>query len=237
MRWATAGLLVVLAGCSLSPDQEEIDRKKLAQIYTEKGIAYLSQGQPQNALADLRHALEIDPDNAAAHEAIAVLYEKFGMDDKAAEHYHRALALQPDDARLLNNYGLFLCNRGDYDAGMKRLVRAANNKLYAQRWKAMTNAGLCALKAGRLQEAEDWLRQALKLEPDAPQPLAAMARLMAKKRRWLAARAFLQRYEAVAEPTPQLLQLGVQIESALGDEQAAAAYRSRLERTTPKNHP
>ena len=237
MKRLAAGLVVLLAGCSLSPEKPETDRHKVSQIYTQKGIAYLAEGQPQNALADLRHALEMDPDNAAAHEAIAVLYEKFGMADKAAKHYRRALELQPDDARLLNNYGLFLCQRGDYDAGLERLARAADNKLYAQRWKAMTNAGLCALKAGRLAEAETWLRRALQLEPKAPQALAAMAELMARQEKWLAARAFLQRYEAVAKPTPALLRLGVRIETALGDEAAAAAYRRRLERMSPETHP
>lgn len=208
-------------------------RQKLSQTYAEKGVAYLAEGNPEIAAQDLRKSLALDPNNAAAHGTIALLYEQLGMLDQAAEHYRRAAALKPDDPRIVNNYGRFLCYQGRHQEGLELLQQAAADKLYPKRWIPLTNAGECARQAGRLEEAERYLREALKLNPDNATALEAMVKLMLAKQEYLKARAFLQRYEAFAEPTAETLELGYQIESALGDPQAAEAYRKRLDTLPP----
>ncbi len=236
--WIVIGVLL-LAGCrSVPPASDEVgDREKLARLYATKGGAYLARGNFKAALADLQKALRLDPDNAVAHATLALLYEDLDMPEKAAGHYEAALRLAPENPQILNNYGRFLCKQGRYDEGLAHLSRAGDDKLYDKRWTALVNAGECAQRAGRLQAAETWLRQALRLNPEAPEALAAMARLMAEQGKWLSARAFLQRYEAVAQPSRKMLELGYRIERALGDATAAQAYRDKLRRLFSGNHP
>ena len=236
--WAILGI-ALLQGCSSmhSRPADGVDEEKLAQIYATKGTAYLAQGKLKVALADLRKALALDPDNAVAHESIALLYEYLGKAGKAAEHYREAAKLAPDDAKILNNYGRFLCKEGRYDEGLAFLGKAGSDKLYDERWKALVNAGICAQRAGRQKQAETWLRQALALNPESSDALAAMARLMADQGNWLSARAFLQRYEAVGQPSESMLRLGYRIETALGDTSAAQGYLDKLHRLFPDSQP
>ncbi len=227
-------LALGLAGCASKtepeiPERKPIDKQKLSKIYTEMGAAYLAEGQPHIAIKELQKAIDLDPGNAGAHGSIAVLYEKLEMEDKARQHYLLAIRLQPDDPRIVNNYGRFLCEHGEPRKGLKLLTRAANDRLYVNRWVPMINAGECALKTGNLEQAEKWLRQALELNPDSPHALATMARLKAKQGEYFSARAFLQRYESQVKTLPPLmLRLGVEIETALGDEEAARSYRLKL---------
>jgi len=236
--WIAAGALL-FAGCRSVPpaSDEAVDRERLARIYATKGGAYLARGNWKAALADLRKALKLDPDNAVAHATLALLYEELDMPERAAGHYEAALRLAPENPQILNNYGRFLCKQGRYDRGLEYLRRAGTDKLYDKRWTALVNAGECAQRAGRPQAAETWLRQALRLNPEAPQALAAMARLMAEQGKWLSARAFLQRYEAAAEPSREMLELGYRIETTLGDATAAQTYRDKLHRLFPGSHP
>ncbi len=227
-------LAVLLNGCASKnepeiPEQKPIDKQKLSRIYTEMGAAYLAEDQPHIAIKELQKAIDLDPGNGGAHGSIAVLYEKLEMYDKARDHYLLAMRLQPDDPRIVNNYGRFLCGHGDYEKGMELLAQAANDRLYVNRWVPMVNAGECALEAGHLDQAEQWLRQALQLNPDSPHALATMARLKAKQGEFFSARAFLQRYESQVEEIPPLmLRLGIRIETELGDEEAVQAYRMKL---------
>ncbi len=237
--WIATGVLL-LSGCRSVPpaSDEAVNRERLAQIYATKGAAYLARGNWKAAMADLRKALKLDPDNAVAHATLALLYEDLDMPEKAAAHYEAALRSAPENPRILNNYGRFLCKRGRYDEGLEYLSRAGADKLYDKRWIALVNAGECAWRGGRPQAAETRLRQALQLNPEAPQALAAMARLMAEQGKWLSARAFLQRYEAaVQQPSREMLELGYRIETALGDVTAAQTYRDKLHRLFPGGHP
>ncbi len=231
---AALGMAVLLSACASSWIKGEASsRQKLSKTYAEKGAAYLAEGNLEIAASDLRKSLELDPNNAAAHGTIALLYERLRMLDKAAEHYRRAAALKPDDSGIIGNYGRFLCHQGRQQEGLKLLRQAAADKLYAKRWIPLTNAGDCAYAAGRLEEAERYLREALELNPENALALELLVKLMLAKQEYLKARAFLQRYETFAKPTADILKLGYQIESALGDLQAAEAYRNRLNALPP----
>jgi type IV pilus assembly protein PilF len=61
-----------------------------------------------------------------------------------------------------------------------------------------------------------------------PEALLPMAEVSYQKGSYLTARAFLQRFEAVAQVNEESLRLGVLIESALGDKQSVDRYRMRL---------
>jgi type IV pilus assembly protein PilF len=55
-----------------------------------------------------------------------------------------------------------------------------------------------------------------------------MAEVSYRKGEYLRARAFLQRYEAVAPVNADSLAMGVKIETELGDQKAAERYRQLL---------
>ena len=97
----------------------------------------------------------------------------------------------------------------------------------------MTNAGLCLSNTERKDEAEAYLRRALRLQPKQPSALLAMSELTAATGRQLSARAYLQRYVEQGQHNSRSLWLGVRIERELGDRNAASSYAMLLKAKYP----
>ena len=92
---------------------------------------------------------------------------------------------------------------------------------------------MCALRIPDLVKAEKYFRQALQINPKLPNSLYQLAQLNFDEHQYLEARAFLQRFFSIAEDTPQSLWLGVRIEQAQGDKEAADRYAKTLLKKFP----
>jgi Tfp pilus assembly protein PilF len=71
------------------------------------GVAAASEDRWDEAVRYWKKALEQDPDSAAAHNNLAVAYEKQGAFDEAGREYEAALRLAPANAEIQVNYGAF----------------------------------------------------------------------------------------------------------------------------------
>ena len=87
-------------------------------------------------------------------------------DAQARAAFEQALRLAPNNPEVLNNYGWFLCLRGERRPrhGVTS-ARVQADPMYTTPEKALLNAGLCARIAGRNVEAEDYLRRAVVFSP------------------------------------------------------------------------
>lgn len=224
---------LLLAGCATMQPNAQSDAYKAARINTQLGTAYMRQGQLEHALGRLTRAVQQDPSYAEAHSVLAVLHHRLGQYDDAARHYRRSVALAPEDSAMLNNYGQFLCERGDIAAAERHLKRAAANPLYQSPEVPLSNAGVCLLRAGRSPEAESYFLEALRSNPNFPRALFSMAELRHQAGQSLSARGFYQRYLANAPQTAESLWLGIQIERALGDRDAVGSYSLQLKGRFP----
>ncbi len=226
-------LAVLLAGCASTGPHGGGDRDRASEINTELGMTYLQQGNNPQAMEALQKALDQDRNNARAHGTIAVLYERLEEHDKAREHFRRSVRLDGDDPSVRNNFGRFLCNRDEYDAALEQFSRAMADPLYERRELPLANAGLCALRAGREDEAEDYLRRSLEHEPTFPPALRRMAQLRYEAGDYLSARGYMQRYREATSMNAADLWLAVRIEDALGNRDEAASYGVRLRADYP----
>ncbi|MGH8474594.1 MAG: type IV pilus biogenesis/stability protein PilW [Methylococcales bacterium] len=232
-------LCLGIAACDWASKREtaaNISRESLADTYTELGKEYLQLGRDEVALENFNKALKTDPENSEAHRAIAILYQKLGDQNLLEYHLKQAITFGSSNASAKNDYGNLLCSRGNYVEAESHFKQAIDTPLYHRRWVAMTNAGICALRAGRLQESENYLREALKLQPTFSPALLEMAKFSVKTNNSLSGRAFIQRYMSSSPtPRPEALLLGVEIEQKLGDQAAARKYRSKLEDSYPES--
>jgi Flp pilus assembly protein TadD len=71
------------------------------------GIKVAQKGLWQEARFRFEKAVEMDPDNAAALNNLAIALEQQGEFDKAREAYEKALKLKPNDVYIQQNYDLF----------------------------------------------------------------------------------------------------------------------------------
>ena len=135
LRLALLGVVagaLLLDGCGGNPGTKPHQTKtEDAAVYnTQLGIAYLNQGELGLAKDKLDRAVLQDPSFPEAHSARAMLYERLGDNDKADDEFRTALRLAPNDPNVVNNYAVYLCQRGRTNDGVKRFEQAAKNALY-----------------------------------------------------------------------------------------------------------
>jgi Tfp pilus assembly protein PilF len=99
-----AGLVLVMAVASATP---ALAQRKQAKEQVEFGIQVAQRGLWREAIYRWERATQLDPTYAAAFNNLAVAYEHEGQLAKAREAYEKALALEPENALVRQNYELF----------------------------------------------------------------------------------------------------------------------------------
>ena len=231
-------MVVFVSGCASQQQEDPYDEtntQKAVESNTALGLEYMNRGQYEVALGKLKKAVREDPKYAPAQTVLAVLYERIGEQELAGKHYKLAFEADPDNGDVNNNYGVYLCQNGKEKQAISHFLRALDDPFYSSPSVALTNAGSCALGAGDLVDADEYLRRALKIEPGFPDALLNMSRLNYEQEKNLTARAFMQRYEAVASHTPETLLLAYRIEASSGNRKGATTYKLMLESNFPES--
>jgi len=229
-------VLALLAGCASSAPDSKVSSDDAARFNVQLGMNYMRRGDLEEARDKLERAVEQDSSLPSAHAALGILYERVGDTARAGDHLRRATRLAPDDPNMLNSYGGFLCRHGEREEGIRHFEMAARNAYYKTPEVALTNAGVCARRIPDAEQAEAYLRRALEVNRTYGEALLQMADLSLEIGEPLQARAFVQRYQAVAPASPASLELGRNIELAAGDRRAARAYALRLQREFPDSN-
>lgn len=207
---------------------------------TNKGVAnlnlaqnYLAAGKLEYALDRANRALRSDPNSADVQVVLGLIRQRLGDGARAGEHFERAGRLDPDSGHVLNVNAVWLCQNGRAAEADAAFARAVKDPFYKARDQAHFNAGKCAMQAGRLEAAEQHLRQGIAIAPEDPNLLAQMAELQFRQGNYMGARAFYQRRESLGALSPELLHLAARIEQGAGDTVAARRYRQRLQDQFP----
>lgn len=221
-------VIVMLSACSSSPDRSDNEQRKAAETNAALGRQYMDRGQYEIALEKLKRSVGFDKTYAPAHTLLGVLYETIGEVDKAESEFRLAVKYDPEDGDVNNNLGAFLCRNGYSEEADRYFQIAVDDPFYSTPGIALANAGSCALARNDLDKAEKYLRQSLTYDNKMSAALFPLAELSYRKGTYLQARAFLQRYEAVSQLTPESLELGIAIETRLGDTERVEWYRNEL---------
>jgi type IV pilus assembly protein PilF len=231
----------LLAGCvaqttvetRLVQDAQTIDARRRAEIHASLASQYYQRGNFVVALEETRLSLKDDPTYYPALNVRALVFMELREDAQARTAFEQALALAPNDPDILNNFGWFLCLRGEDARGMEYFRRVQADAMYTTPEKALLNAGLCARIAGRNAEAEDYLRRAVVFKPDLAGALYSLAELLYEKGAYKEAENYLVRYMRLGEPTLSALVLGVKIARAQGEKAAEDSMSQQLRRRFP----
>jgi type IV pilus assembly protein PilF len=244
-----AGLLVVivsslvLIGCAATPEtgpttrvgMDRVSPVRAAEVNTRLGIGYLERGELQIAMEKLHTALRHDSAHVPAMVTLALIYEELGNSSQAERHFRQAMRHAPNDGATLNSYAVFRCRRDDFEQAEGLFERALRDPFYDTPEVVKLNAGACARRAGEIDRAEDYLRDALAIDSELPGALYHLAQIYYERNDAFRARAFLQRFEATGETEPAALLLGYRVESSLGNATEANQYVSTLEQRFPNS--
>jgi type IV pilus assembly protein PilF len=231
LSWLVLLLLLGLTACSSEP---QVPRNTdAAAINTRLGLAYLRNNDLNLAKEKIEKALKQDPKSTNAMMAYGMLLQKLEEPEKANEYFKKAISSNPTDPDLRNNYGGFLCQQGKYKEGVDQFLSAMNNPLYKTPQYAADNIGNCYLKSGDMVRAEAYYRKALDIDKYFPQALYHMARLSFLNQKYMNARAYLQRFNAVAGDVPASLWLCYQVELELDNKLDANHCADKLLKRFP----
>jgi type IV pilus assembly protein PilF len=224
-------VLAALVFAGVGPAAAQTAKKDLEQaaaVNTELAVAYMREGNLAASREKIEKALQQNPRTAKTQMTAGFIYDRLNDKRKARSHYEQAVKLAKGDPDVLNNAAVFFCRVGDYKRGEEYLLQAAVSPLYRTPEAAYTNAGRCARADGRVQDAEQYFRKALSINPKQSDALLQMSELVLESGNPLQARAFLERYTAVGPATPATLWLGRRIELQLGDQGQAERYAQRI---------
>jgi type IV pilus assembly protein PilF len=211
------------------------DARTQARLHTELAALYYQSDAMAIALEETGIALAADPNYASAYSVRALIYTALRDFGAAEADFKKALGIAPDDPDINNNYGWFLCQSGKEKASIPYFLSAVKNPLYTTPDLAYINAGSCALKAGDLAEARDYLLQALRFSRDsAPQVQTHLATLAYKEGNLAEARnRLLEVWQANGAPSPEALWLGIRVEHKLGHDVEEKSLAAQLRRMYP----
>jgi len=221
-------LLLSLTACSGNNRKPTANKGEAASYNARLGAEYTRKGRLNLANEKLLKALDQNPRSADANHYYALLQQKLGLKQKADIHFRTALSITPKKPELLNNYGSFLCQNGQYQAASQHFMAAIKDPLYTTPEFAYTNAGICIKKSGDIATAEQYFRKSLALKPTFGSALYQMAKVKYEQGDYTRAQAFLQRYHEKNPEVSESLSLCVQINRHLGDLRSAGQCKSKL---------
>lgn len=240
MKWRillSGVLLSALSGCvttgDVNPLSSKDGRAKAVEAYVQLGVGYLQQGATERAKGPLNKALEIDPSNADANAALAMVFQIEMEPELADKYYRKALSESDDQTRILNNYGSFLYDQKDYAGADKYFLKAAADTMYEGRSRVFENLGMTALKMNQRDKAKHYFQKALRLDPTLPNSLLEAGILAYEDKDYVQARALFDRYEKVGNQTARSLLLGIRLATVYDERDVAASDALQLRRLYP----
>ncbi|MGA9868541.1 MAG: tetratricopeptide repeat protein, partial [Acetobacteraceae bacterium] len=147
-----------------------------AAAHLDLGFAYRSLGQYQAALASLRRGVALQPDFARGHFHLGIVLEELGDSRGAVRAYHRAVTLAPKLVEARARMGTLLITLGRHEQAKENLQAVAEIA------SGTTIGRLGRIKAlmveERNEEAEQWARRTVALEPRNAQARRMLASLL-----------------------------------------------------------
>ncbi len=248
-RWLLAACLALVAltglsGCAsgapgsgedIVTDSDEPAIRKRARTRLQLASGYFEQGQTTVALDEVKQALTIDPDFPDAYNLRGLIYLRLNDMRLAEESFRRALAISPNDADVLHNYGWLLCQQGKYTESVQTFTQALANPTYGGRAKTWLAKGVCQIKAGRPLDAEQSLVKSYELDAGNPVTGYNLATVLYQRGDAARAQFYIRRINNSELANAETLWLGIKVEQRMGNrlarDQLVTQLRSRYPRS------
>lgn len=222
-----------LAGCvTVKKDGGPVvkaDPIAMAESRIALGLGYLEGGSTMRAHDNLQQALTHAPDYYRAQLSMAHYYETVGEDSKAEEMYKRSLRQNTKNGNVLNNYGTFLCKRGQFEKADQMFTKAIEQPYYYLIPASYENAAFCALKSNDKDKAKQYFARAIDHDPHRPKSILQLAKLEIDSGNYTEARIRLMRFNQTYGIKKPSLQLMVELERAAGNDALEQKYQNQLD--------
>jgi tetratricopeptide (TPR) repeat protein len=172
-----------------------------AELYYELArLYYTYQARVTESIAASEKALALFPEYTEVYSNLGLCYEMLAQHDRARENYERAIALTEksgsSDEWPYINYAAFLIKQGETERSLFLLDKALGRN--PKSLKAHYETGRALRKLNRASEAQRYLEEAIRLDPDEPGAYFELGMLL-NKQDPARSRQLLDRYKALQE--------------------------------------
>jgi tetratricopeptide (TPR) repeat protein len=186
---ATLSLLVIASWTALTWRQVgfwkddvtlyAIAKKNLRDTYETHGLignAYLRQGRLDEAMEELRRAVDLRPSYARGHNDLGIAYERVEREEDAVAEYREALRWMPDFAEAHHNLAGILAAQGRTDEAVEHYERAL--QIQPDLAEGHYYLAIILLSRGQAEDGIAHLRKAVELEPGHTKAQRALQRAL-----------------------------------------------------------
>ena len=143
--------------------QAERLNDKLPEVHFSLGNVYSATGEPAQAMAELKRAIELAPNSDEGYRRLGMTYETTGRKDDAIKAYQKAIAINPYYWVNLNSLGVAYTNFGDYDKALQSFEQVI--QLEPDNAAGYDNKGSLYFRQGKFNECIPAFQKALQLQP------------------------------------------------------------------------
>ena len=227
----SAGLPV--AGTDITTESDMTPARQRAQIRLDLAVGYLERNELKVALDEVKRTITIDPTFAEAYDLRGLIYVRLGDQKLAEDSYHRAMALKPQDGRIIHNYGVMLCQQRRYADADQAFKRALAIPTYGEKAKTLMTEGLCQMEAGQKAQAQASLEKSYQLDAGNPITGYNLASLLFQNNELTRAQFYIRRINNTDLANAQTLWLGIKIERRMNHPTAVSQLADQLEQRFP----
>jgi type IV pilus assembly protein PilF len=128
MRTLAVIMLLALTGCASTGNT--IDKSKMAEGYSQKGIAYLQEKNYELATVEFNRSIQTDSSNKLSFYYLGVISDLQGKSEDAIKYYKKAISLDSDFSEAYNALGAVYSKQKKWNDAIKNYNKALENKLY-----------------------------------------------------------------------------------------------------------
>jgi tetratricopeptide (TPR) repeat protein len=139
----------------------DVDRDSgFAQPHFRLGIIYAERGMTEEAVAEYETAIRLDPDYPKSYLNLGAALTGAGRTEEAMQAFRDALRRDPGYVAARVNLAMLLERKEDYDRALAHIDTVLG--LDGRNASALKERGVILYRAGSPDEAEEWLKEALR---------------------------------------------------------------------------
>lgn len=241
-RLLIVSLVVLTLQACVTVEESRFSKKaspeKAVENYTQLGLGYLQKGRPDWARDRLQRALEIDPNDPQANDAMGLVWQTEGELDLAEDSFKKALREDPKFTLARHHLGRLYARMKRYKEARDLLSEVANDRYYNNRVGAYNDMALNFFRMGNSQGAIEAYTQSLRLAPYNVDALVNISTLLFEAQRYDESLKYFDRFDRLVERdqtehTAHSLWLGIKLLTIHQQTSRGVALAAQLKQRYP----
>jgi type IV pilus assembly protein PilF len=173
--------------------------EKAVENYTQLGLGYLNKGRPDWARDRLKKALDINPNDPEANDAMGLVWQAEGELDLSEEFFKKAIKEDPKFVLAKHHLGRLYLTMGRHDEAREPLETASGDRYYNNRVGAYNDLALNFYRMENPNAAIEAYTQSIRLAPYNVDALVNISTLLFEAQRYDESLKYFDRFDRLVQ--------------------------------------